>query len=500
MEDSVTRLAHLNMINPLQAMMAARAGNQNTYGAGVQNTGAIDPQVLLAAQRMNTPTIGTRIDAGNGQMVEVDPYKYANLKQERDYQAAMNARTNNTKMQIANAGAQNSLYLDNLRNDRAMQAANTAYTRGNEQADKRFEREQELLKEGDEKARQRIIDAEAREEKTYQRRIQEQQQAERMKLALTNEQFAELRGPAMEAIQNQTYWNAGGEQETANKYYQAEIASRAIQLGDEAIQNAYINEFKAQNAGKAPAAQLQRMDENGNINAKYQEIANGLLMRDPEFAKIDEDIKRTVAGKVRNTGQVIGQNFRAVSATMTKFGYSPGEIGDYTPSFGPNSLTPPSLSGGLLAPPMSGAGEPIAGDLDVDTSTPQGQEAAAEIDSLKQVYDSLMMQVGGIGAKNEAQIASNLNPLQNFGRNTIGDGFGNASADYIGGEDSNIMDALRYAGVDSDDALMFTNDIDDVSGLDVFNSANEKNAHIKSELERRIAVLQKALVNSQNSQ
>jgi len=483
------------MINPLEAMMAARAANQNSYSQGVQNVGAVDPRVLLAAQQMNTPTIGTRIDAGNGQMVEVDPYKYANLKQERDYAAAMNARTNNTKMQIANAGAQNSLYLDNLRNDRATQAADTAYTRGNEQADKRFKRDRELIKEGDQKSRQRIIDAEAREEKTYQRRIQEQQQAERMKLALTNEQFSELRGPAMEAIQNQTYWNAGGEQETANKFYQAEIASRAIQFGDEAIQNAYINEFKAQNAGKAPAAQLQRMDENGNINAKYQEIANGLLMRDPEFAKIDEEIKKTVAGKVRNTGQTIGQNFRAVSATMTKFGYSPGEIGEYTPSFGPNSLTPPSLSGGLLVPPMSGVGantgEPLGEPLG-DTSTPQGQEAVSEINSLKQVYDSLMMQVGGIGAKNEAGIAYNENPLTTGLRN-IGDYAENPN--FV---DTESIDALKYAGVPN--ANSFAMDLDEMPGLDGLSTPSEMNLRIKSELERRIAVLQDALANSQNSQ
>ena len=496
------------MINPLEAMMAARAANQgNAYGAGVQNTGAVNPEVLLAMQRMNTPTIGQRMDGQNSQMVDVDPYKYADLKQARDYQAAMNARTNNTKMQVANANALNQQFLANQLYDRNLERDDTAFSRSQELADTKYEREQQLLKDADEKARQRLLDAEAREQKTYERRLQEQQEAERMKLALTNEQFSSLRGPAMQAIQNQTYWNSGGEQETATQYYQDELSKRALMVGDEEIQKAYKSE-KDYN----PAVQLRRTDDNGNINPRYQEVANKLLMQDGNFTSIDQEIKKSVAERVRNTGSMIAQNFRAVSATMAKFGYSPGEVGDYTPDFGPNSLTAENLSG-LPIPQLSDSGaNPIgASELNLDTSTPQLQESAGEIESLQSVYDSLMMQAGIVGAKREAERSSNENMFQTGARNlaevtnivnplTGEQGINPYRADMVGGIDQDEMDALGYAGVNPEDIAMFTNDIDDLPGLDAYSSPKERQAYIKAELERRIAVLQEALGNSQNSE
>jgi len=468
------------MINPLEAMMAARAANQgNSYSSGVQNTGSVDPRVLLAMQQMNTPSIGQRMDGRNSEMVAVDPYKYADLKQQRDYQAAMNARTNNTNMQVANAGALNNKYL-----------ADQAYDRGKDLADTKYQRDQDLANTKYERDRQLVLDAEERENQRYQRRLKEQQEAERMKLQLNNEQFDSLRAPAMQAIQNKTYWNSGGEQETANKIYKNELSKRALQVGDETIQSAYKEEFKREN-GSYPTAQLLRTDENGNVNSKYQEIANRILMGGGEFTKVDQEIQREVAGQVRNIGQSIDQQFIAVSQTMTKFGYAPSEIGSYSPSFGPNALTAPSLTG-LPVPPANMGANLGTSDLDLDTSTPQGQETAAEIGPLKQVYDSLMMQVGGIGAKNEAGIAYNENPLTTGLRNA-GDYAMNPN--FI---DTKIIDALKYAGVE--DANSFALELDEMPGLDSWSSPSEKNAQIKAELERRIALLQEALGNSQNSE
>lgn len=349
---SVTQLAHLDMINPLEAMIAARAANQNSYSQGVQNVGAVDPRVLLAAQQMNTPTIGARIDAGNGQMVAVDPYKYANAKQQRDYAAAMNARTNNTNMQVANANNLNKQFLDNQLHERNLARDNTAFERGQTLAQTGHSNKMAQIAQDAQLNNANNLAAEAREMEALEQKQKILLTGQENLMKLKNSQYGdELRGMLGNSIQTQMQW-VGGQKDVTQKTYMEEAYYRkALELNqDPAIQTEYVRQQNLKGIVKPPP--LKRTDGNGKINPLYQQIANDLLMQDPNLPSIQQKINSEVGNRMRNTETMINQQAMAAQQLITKTGVSPSIDPNFTANFGGQALQPNLQLSGPPVPPV----------------------------------------------------------------------------------------------------------------------------------------------------
>lgn len=374
--------------------MAARAGNQNTYGAGVQNTGAVDPRVLLAAQQMNTPTIGTRIDAGNGQMVAVDPYKYADLKQQRDYQAAMNARTNNTNMQVANANNLNKQFLENQLHERNLARDNTAFSRGQELAQTGHDNKLAQIEQQAELDNANNLASEAREMEALKQKQQIILNGQENLMKLKNTQYGdELRGMLGNSIQTQMQW-VGGQKDVTQKTYMEEAYHRkALELNqDPAIQAEYVRQQSLKGIVKPPS--LKRTDGNGKINPLYQQIANDLLMQDPNLPSIQQKINSEVGSRMRNTETMINQQAMAAQQLITKTGVSPSIDPNFTATFG-QALQPNLQLSGPPVPPVP---------TTTEETTEGGNSPYMTINAGNLIADGANALVDGVG-DNSANIA-----------------------------------------------------------------------------------------------
>ena len=122
-----------------------------------------------------------------------------------------------------------------------------------------------------------------------------------------------------------------------------------------------------------------------------------------------------------------------------------------------------------------------------DRSVDSTRESAKTIDELSAKYRSLLNKTVARGARAEAEVAANETGIASFFRN-VGDFMTNPNF-----SDTEIVDALKYAGVPSDQAdTIWDDDFGDLPGLDSRFSKVEKNKEIIKELNRRIKILEKA--------
>jgi hypothetical protein len=318
------------MINPLQAMQAARASNQNRASA-IQPTGAVNQSQNLQRQQLNTGQIGTRMDGPAPQMLLVDPNLYADRKQQRDFTALNQERTRQATAQQNQIKNQQALAGEELRYKNAIDTA----------------------KQTDQLNRQTILDAEARAVLVKDRESKDKLEQAKALQILKDDQFADLRGPAGSIFQRKNAWDQGAGLEYQKETYSQLLNQQAYALGDPAIRKAWVDE---QNAKLGPNQTSRFTEQDLKVDSpEYTSTAMKLLRGNANFATIEAKAQKDASAATYAMSKQIDDSFNATLASITRLGYSPSvDSNAVRPQF-PVSVDRDS---GLLVPPM----EPIIDD------------------------------------------------------------------------------------------------------------------------------------------
>lgn len=312
------------MINPLQAMQQARAGNQNRASA-IQSTGAANQAQNLQRQQMNTGSIGTRMDGPAAQMLAVDPNLYADKKQQRDFTALNQERERQHASNLSQIQNQQALAREELRNQN-----NLALGKANS----------ELQRQNSLEAEKRALTAQDNKRKSDLEQMQ-------MKQILTDERFSDLREPAYRVMARKNAWASGAAQKFQQETYTQLLNNRAMAYGDTAISQEWADEQNRKDPNNTSKYGPDKIDRK---SPEYLQAAQRLLQKDPKFAQIQGEVLKESQNRTYATGKGIEDAYLATIASTTKLGYSLRKPEGYTdPNFNPKVTT---QFPGLLDPPM----------------------------------------------------------------------------------------------------------------------------------------------------
>ena len=311
------------MINPLQAMQAARASNQNRASA-IQPTGAVNQSQNLQRQQLNTGQIGTRMDGVTPQMLAVDPNMYADRKQQRDFTALNQERQR-----------QHAVDLNALQNQQAIAREETRYKNALDTA-----------KQTDQLNRQTLLDAEARAKLAKDKERKDKLEQAKALQILKDDQFADLREPAGRIFQRKNAWDQGAAVKYQRETYSQLLNQQAYALGDPTIRKAWVEE---QNKKLGPNQTSRFTEQDLEVDSPdYLNTAMRLLRSNPNFATIEAKAQKDASAATYAQGKQINDSFNATLASITKLGYSPSLNNAVQPQFPVNV----DRDSGLLVPPM----------------------------------------------------------------------------------------------------------------------------------------------------
>lgn len=269
------------MINPLQAMQAARAANQ-TRPTSIQSQGAVTPQTALQRQQLNTGAIGQRMDARGPEMIAIDPNMYADRKQARDFQIMEAERQRQFAQQQ-----------DNIRNQRAI----------------------ELEKFKNKLQKERALSAGI-----------EAQELAKANQVLLDDRFKDLREPAGRVIAKRTAWESGAKDKFFADTYKSLFRNKALSIPQAEVDNFYKSK-------PMPGGNVSRGTPPKYGTEEYIKEATEYLRSMPDFDKLQGDLEKQANERTYLTGKQINDAYNVTLSSITKLGYSPQMDPNYNPSF-----------------------------------------------------------------------------------------------------------------------------------------------------------------------